>query len=107
MRNRIRALLFLLGGAVACAGCPKPLPVPRPPADADAAQPAPVEATCERLCADGRARACSWAEPTPGGTPCEAVCHNATEGGPLTWDLGCRVRNLEADRGCPSVDLCR
>lgn len=101
---KIQAAPLLL--ALLLAGCPKPLPGPVPPGPADAGAPADGPATCERLCSDGRALGCDWAQPTPTGAPCEDVCRNATVGGPVAWDLACRVAGLEGARGCLSVDLC-
>lgn len=108
MNQRIRLLLLILGGAVACAGCPKPLPGPVPPNDGDAAAPARADrpASCSDLCSLGTALGCDWSADTRAGAHCEDVCLNATSGGPLVWNLECRVGNLMSGRGCHSVDLC-
>jgi hypothetical protein len=104
---RLLAAFAIVALSFSLSGCPKPLPVPVPPDSGDGAAPA-VDGppTCARFCDDGRRAGCSWARDTKAGATCEDVCFNSTTGGPLVWDLGCRVEHLETGRGCASVDLC-
>lgn len=69
---------------------PKPTPIPND------------GSTCADVCQHGDALHCDWAKPTQHGATCLDVCFNANEGGPIRWDLTCRVHapTCAAVRGC-------
>lgn len=95
-------------GAFGCSGCnhnPSPTPAPVGPT-LDAAAPAACqgnEPTCACLCEHRTRLGCRSAEPTPAGHTCLEVCANATDpGGPIQWNLGCRIRSSDcAEASCP------
>ena len=53
------------------------------------AAPAPVAPSCATACARAAALGCDYAQPSPDGVTCEAVCKNAQ--GLFRWDLACRT----------------
>jgi hypothetical protein len=65
-------------------------PTPAPSVDAGG----PV--TCASVCDRGTVIGCLWAQPTPHGASCEAVCLNAANAG-QPWDL----RGLASATSCP------
>ena len=85
--RRLSALL-----ALSLSACMLPVPDP-PPA------PAPI-ATCATACARGTELGCTWATPTPNGTPCADVCAMASRIAP--WNVAC----LTTATSCEAANTC-
>ena len=72
-----------------------PSPTPDPPP-----QPEPLY-TCATACARGAELGCTWAQPTPAGTPCADVCAVASRIAP--WGVQC----LSTTGTCEAANTCR
>ena len=61
-----------------------------------------TESDCERACANGKKIGCDWAEPTPEGGTCLAVCTNAESSGFTSMHPQC----LAGAHDCAEADAC-
>jgi hypothetical protein len=82
----MRLIIALAIGIASCAHTP----TPAPSADAGGS------VTCASVCDRGSTLGCLWAQPTPHGASCEAVCLNAANAG-QPWD----VAALSKATACP------
>ena len=86
---------FLLAVIVAAlSSCAHTQPTPT---SADAGGPI----TCAAVCDHGSALGCLWAQPTPKGHSCEAVCLNDGQAG-QPWALDClqRLQTCDSEAAC-------
>ena len=94
--------LIIVASVLASSGCPAPANQPPSTTPWAPSWPAADPRDCPDLCAHYRTLKCPAGDPTPGGTPCEAVCSNAIASGMSNPNIACRV----VATSCAATDKC-